>query len=129
MGEPQEPDAPGESGSPERIWLYRLDAKVVHQLVEDELPLRVYGTPIRLQPVAGSEMPCVQWLYGTRGQWRDFRNNIKQEGQIEILGQALNMYLPHLDDADRERIVDSWFTVGIPDHMLHRILTAGQTPD
>lgn len=51
------------------------------------------------------------------------------QGQIEILGQALNMYLPHLDDADRERIVDSWFTVGIPDHMLHRILTAGQTPD
>ena len=129
MGEPQEPDVPGESGSPERMWLYCLDAKGVYQLVEDEQPLRVCGTPIRLQPAEGSEMPYVQWLDGVSGQWRDFRDDIKQEGQIEILVQALDMCLPHLDDADRERIVDSWVTAGIPDHMLHRIMKAGQAPD
>ena len=130
IGEPQEP---GESGSPEGMWLYRLDAKGVYQLVEDEQPLRVCDTPIRLQPAEGSEMPYVQWLDSASGQWRDFRDDIKQEGQIEgqieILGQALDMHLPHLDDADRERIVDSWVTVGIPDHMLHRIMEAGQAPD
>ena len=131
IGEPQEPDATGKSGSPERMWLYRLDAKGVYQLVEDERPLRVCVTPIRLQPAAGSEMPYVQWLDGASGQWRDFRDDIKlkQEGQIEILVQALDMCLPHLDDADRERIVDSWVTAGIPDHMLHRIMKAGQAPD
>ena len=133
VGEPQEPDAPGVSGSPERMWLYRLDAKGVYQLVEDELPLRVCGTPIRLQPAEGSEMPYVQWLDSTSGQWRDFRDDIKQEGQIEgqieILVQALDMCLPHLDNADRERIVASWFTAGIPDRMLHRIMKAGQAPD
>ncbi|MXZ26618.1 MAG: hypothetical protein F4Y80_17500 [Caldilineaceae bacterium SB0665_bin_21] len=59
VGEPQEPDAPGESGSPERMWLYRLDAQGVYQLVEDERPLRVCDTPIRLQPAEGSEMPYV----------------------------------------------------------------------
>ena len=129
VGEPQEPDAPGESGSPERMWLYRLDAQGVYQLVEDEQPLRVCGIPIRLQPAEGSEMPYVQWLDGASGQWRDFRDDIKQEGQIEILMQALDMCLPHLDDAHRERIVDSWVTAGIPDHILHRIMKAGQAPD
>ena len=39
------------------------------------------------------------------------------------------MCLPHLDDADRERIVDSWVTAGIPDHMLQRIMKAGQALD
>lgn len=76
-----------------------------------------------------AEMLYIQWLDSTSGQWRDFRNDIKQEGQIEILGQALDMYLPHPDDADRERMVASWLTTGIPDHMLHRILKVGQTPD
>ena len=75
----------------------------------------------------------MQWLDSISGQWRDFRDDIKQEGQIEgqieILGQALDMCLPHLDDADRERIVDSWVTAGIPDHMLQRIMKAGQAPD
>ena len=78
-------------------------------------------------------MPYVQWLDSASGQWRDFRNDLKQEGQvegqIEILVQALDMCLPHLDDADRERIVDSWVTAGIPDYMLHRIMKAGQAPD
>ena len=111
------------------MWLYRLDVKGVYQRVEDEQPLRVRGTPIRLQPAAGSEMPYVQWMDSISGQWRDFRNDIKQEGQIEILVQALDMCLPHLDDAERERIVASWVTVGIPDHMLQRIMQAGQAPD
>ena len=67
------------------------------------------------------------------GQWRDFRDDIKREGQregqIKILAQALDACLPNLDDADRERIVDSWFTTGIPDNMLHRIMEAGQASD
>ena len=123
IGEPNEPEAPAG------MWRYRLDANSVYQLGADERPLRVCGTPLRLQPAEGSEMPYVPWLEGPRGQWRDFRDDIKQEGQIEILGQALDMCLPRLDDADRKRIVASWLPTGIPDHMLNRILKAGQAPD
>ncbi len=108
IGEPNDPEAPEESGSPASMWLYRLDANGVYQLVEDELPLRVCGTPIRLQPAEGSEMPYMQWMDSTSRQWRDFRDDIKQEGQIEILGQALDACLPNLDVADRECIVALW---------------------
>ena len=133
IGEPNDPEAPEESGSPASMWLYRLDANGVYQLVKDELSLCICGTPIRLQPAEGSEMPYMQWLDSTSGQWRDYWTDIKQEGQIagqiEILGQALDACLPNLDVADRERIVASWLTTGIPDNMLHRIMEASQAPD
>ena len=54
---------------------------------------------------------------------------VSLEGQVHILIQALDAFLPDLNDADRERIVEAWSADGIPDDMLSRIMGAGQTPD
>ena len=87
----------------------------VYQLVEDELPLRVCGTPIRLQPaegfrnavhaVAGQHKRTMAGLLDRYQTKKD-----KSQGKSKSWGRPWTRACPTLDVADRECIVALWLT-------------------
>ena len=139
------------AGSPRELLMFRLEGEGYRQEpVADEYWSAVFSTRVRIRP-DGREReeaqqgvpeedrspPCFQWWDPAVERWRDRESDLKlavrlagiQEGQVRILIQALDAFLPDLSDADRERLVAAWSADGIPDDMLSRIMEAGRTPD
>ena len=139
------------SGSPRALLMYRLEGGSYRQApAADEYRSAVFHTRVRIMPDAREREeaqqgvpeedrspPRFQWWDPAVERWRDRESDLKlavklagiQEGQVRILIQALDAFLPDLSDADRERLVVTWSTDGIPDDMLSRIMEAGRTPD
>ena len=139
------------SGSPRALLMYRLEGGSYRQTpMADEYRSAVFNTRVRIMPDAREREeaqqgvpeedrspPHFQWWDPAVERWRDRESDLKlavkltgiQEGQVRILIQALDAFLPDLGDADRERIVEAWSADGIPDDMLSRIMEAGRTPD
>jgi hypothetical protein len=131
--------------------MYRLEGGSYRQApVADEYRSAVFNTRVRIMPDAREREeaqqgvpeedrspPRFQWWDPAVERCRDRENDLKlavklagiQEGQVRILIQALDAFLPDLNDADCERLVAAWSTDGIPDDMLSRIMEAGRTPD
>ena len=142
------------SGSARALLMYRLEGGSYRQApVADEYRSTVFNTRVRVMPDArerSEEQRGVpeedrspprfqrfQWWDPDTERWRDRESDRERLGeqrgirlgQVQILIQALDAFLPDLSDADRERIVEAWSADGIPDDMLSRIMEAGQTPD
>ncbi len=139
------------SGSPRALLMYRLEGGSYRQTpMADEYRSAVFNTRVRIMPDAREREeaqqgvpeedrspPRFQWWDPAVERWRDRASDLKlavkltgiQEGQVRILIQALDAFLPDLGDADRERIVEAWSADGISDDMLSRIMEAGRTPD
>ena len=139
------------SGSPRALLMYRLEDGSYRQApVADAYRSAVFHTRVRILPDAREREeaqqgvpeedrspPRFQWWDGKQGRWRDRESDLKlavklagiQEGQVRILIQALDAFLPDLSDADHGRIVEAWSAAGIPDDTLSRIMEAGRTPD
>ena len=138
------------SGSPRALLMYRLEGGSYRQApVADEYRSTVFNTRVRVMPDAREHSeeqrgvpaedrspPRFQWWDPDTERWRDRESDRERLGeqrgirlgQVQILIQALDAFLPDLSDADRERIVEAWSADGIPDDMLSRIMEAGQTP-
>ena len=134
-------------GSPRALLMFRLEGESYRQdPVADAYRSAVFNTRVRIRPDAREREearrgvpeedrspPRFQWWDPTTERWRDRESDLKlegiQEGQVQILIQALDAFLPDLSDADRKRIVEAWSADGIPDDMLSRIMEAGRTPD
>lgn len=139
------------SGSLRSLLMYRLEGESYRQApVADEYRSEVFNARVRVMPDARERLeeqrgvpegdrspPRFQWWDPATERWRDRESDLQlevkqegvQEGQVQILIQALDAFLPDLSDADRERIVEAWSAEGIRDDMLSRIMEAGQTPD
>ena len=138
-------------GSPRALLMYRLEGEAYRQTpMADAYWSAVFNTRVRIRPDAREREearrgvpaedrspPRFQWWDPTTERWRDRESDrqlaIKlagiQEGQVQILIQALDAFLPDLNHADREGIVEAWSADGIPDNMFSRIMEAGRTPD
>lgn len=139
------------SGSPRALLMYRLEGESYRQVpVAGEYRSEVFNTRVRIMPDARERSeeqrgvpeedrspPHFQWWDPATERWRDRESDLKlevklegvREGRVQILIQVLDVFLPDLSDADRERIVETWSVAGIPDDMLSRIMEAGQAPD
>ena len=139
------------AGSPRELLMFRLEGEGYRQEpVADEYWSAVFHTRVRIMldareheearqgvPEEDRSPPRFQWWDPAVERWRDRESDLKlavklagiQEGQVRILIQALDAFLPDLSDEDRERIVEAWSADGIPDGMLSRIMEAGRTPD